>query len=1274
MTRRRRYLWLMAAVLLLLAPAAVGWLLVSTEWGLHQTWSFLERRLPDGVTVEGVHGRLRSPLSVDGIVVRGEAATVEVGRVVVDWSLRPLLRRSLAVRSVQVDDVHVALHSNETPDGRPPDPLRDLSLPLSAFVQHTVVREVSIASATEGAREVRVDSIEIRDLSLQERFDVASLTAQGPDGSIAVLGWLDPRGEYPLSLEVELGGPLPELPAARGRIVVTGSLSQLSMTAVAFEPFQAELIATVESLRDRPRFSAEVTFPEFDARSLRSDWPEIRAQGTVTASGTRDSIRAVTAARIEMPETGLLVLDGAVRQLGDTLFIERLGATAKGMRMRATGTVALGGPEPEANLTIHGAALRWPLDSPPRVRVDTGWVSVDGTLGGYRISGGARGAPVDGPRARAWLAGTGTRERLDLSDLRVDVPGGSVRARGTVGWAPRPTWDLTALVNDMDPSALLPDSGVWEGRLSLRGRTRGTILERGAEGTLSVQELSGLLRERSVAGRARAGFYLPARAPGAGPVLPYVSLDTLELEWGPNSIQARGTVADSLDVDLRLSAPDLGAVLPDAQGQLEVGGTLSGSRRTPGVEATVSGLGLGHRGRTVEDLTLSVHVDSESGGVVDVRGVARNVVAEGTRLDSLSLMVTGTTDDHGLTSRLSGSRGALDVAARGAVRDRAWRGSVQRFDFDLEPLGSWMLADSVQLSFSQTGSELENGCWRSEGASVCVAATWEAQGPSTLEASVRDVGLERFKPSMPDDWALTGALNGEARVRVGADRALSVEGRADLGSGRIDYPGSGGVRSLHYSEARLEVTTDEDGSRGSLGLRLTDELATAVASVTGHAALPDYTALDQPLADQSLTGQVQASVTDFSALEAMIARVEALTGELSVDVSVSGTVGAPELQGEAHLRAGAADVQRLGLQVRDVELTAVGLGREGVALEGTARSGAGSIRIEGVVPTLPSATDSARLQIVGERFQVLEVPEASVWVSPELALTATRGRIDLTGRVDIPRARVELSEVSSAGVSPSRDVVFVGDSTAAASREPDIHSRVRITLGDSVTFRGFGLTAEPTGSVLATDAPGRATTAAGEITLNRGRYRAYGQELAVERGRIVYAGGPLDNPGLDVRASRRARDGVVAGLDIRGTARNPEVTIFSQPVMTQSEALAYVILGRPLSGASYSEGSRVAGAAASLGIRGGNVLAGRIAQRLGLEEVRIEAEGPLEAASLVAGTYLSPRLYVSYGVGLFEPISTFRMRYTLSRLWTFQAETGRATGADLMYRIESGRF
>ena len=91
-------------------------------------------------------------------------------------------------------------------------------------------------------------------------------------------------------------------------------------------------------------------------------------------------------------------------------------------------------------------------------------------------------------------------------------------------------------------------------------------------------------------------------------------------------------------------------------------------------------------------------------------------------------------------------------------------------------------------------------------------------------------------------------------------------------------------------------------------------------------------------------------------------------------------------------------------------------------------------------------------------------------------------------------------------------------------------------------------------------------------------------------------------------------------------------------------------------------------------MKGGNLLAKKIAARFGLEEARIESTGGLKEASVVVGKYLSPRLYVTYGLGLFEPVSTFKIRYLLSREWSLQAEqSGTATGADILYSIERGK-
>ena len=69
----------------------------------------------------------------------------------------------------------------------------------------------------------------------------------------------------------------------------------------------------------------------------------------------------------------------------------------------------------------------------------------------------------------------------------------------------------------------------------------------------------------------------------------------------------------------------------------------------------------------------------------------------------------------------------------------------------------------------------------------------------------------------------------------------------------------------------------------------------------------------------------------------------------------------------------------------------------------------------------------------------------------------------------------------------------------------------------------------------------------------------------------------------------------------------------------------------------------------------------------------VNASGTIDEAALVTGKYLSPKLYVSHGYGLFDRVSTFRARYLLKKEVTVQAETGGGTGGDVLYRLERGR-
>ena len=127
------------------------------------------------------------------------------------------------------------------------------------------------------------------------------------------------------------------------------------------------------------------------------------------------------------------------------------------------------------------------------------------------------------------------------------------------------------------------------------------------------------------------------------------------------------------------------------------------------------------------------------------------------------------------------------------------------------------------------------------------------------------------------------------------------------------------------------------------------------------------------------------------------------------------------------------------------------------------------------------------------------------------------------------------------------------------------------------------------------------------------------------------------------------------------------MTFFSDPEVAQSQIVSLLLAGGSLESLQNTSirraRSNAAGARAPL-MQGGAILAQQIGGRFDFE-AGVEQDMTNET-SLVLGRYLSPRLYVSYGVGLVEAINTVKMRYTIGDHWTIKTEAGTQRSADLV--------
>jgi translocation and assembly module TamB len=141
---------------------------------------------------------------------------------------------------------------------------------------------------------------------------------------------------------------------------------------------------------------------------------------------------------------------------------------------------------------------------------------------------------------------------------------------------------------------------------------------------------------------------------------------------------------------------------------------------------------------------------------------------------------------------------------------------------------------------------------------------------------------------------------------------------------------------------------------------------------------------------------------------------------------------------------------------------------------------------------------------------------------------------------------------------------------------------VQTRLGD-VRFEGLGIEAQLDGNLRVQHTAEGRWLVQGTSAIEQGTFSAYGQELVVEQGLLIFTG-PPENPALDIRATRTVEDAEV-GVAITGTARNPSSEVFSDTAISDSEALARLLTGRSLENVGEADPEALERAAIGLGLR-----------------------------------------------------------------------------------------
>jgi len=660
---------------------------------------------------------------------------------------------------------------------------------------------------------------------------------------------------------------------------------------------------------------------------------------------------------------------------------------------------------------------------------------------------------------------------------------------------------------------------------------------------------------------------------------------------------------------------------------------------------------------------VNVDVDFQSAGdAASALAVnASELRIAGRNATGVQLELRGTLGEH--TGTLKGSYDAwgIDTAVTGSYQDKEWAGRLERLTVDAPAEfggGRWALTQPTAVAGSASRAEIEELCLEHTGTRICADGYFAGGRDWHATAGLSGLTLQQLVRNSPDALHLDGTLEASAEIGDAGD-GLEGEASARIARAVVAWQTDEPV-TTEYRDVVLTATLNPAELRAAVEGRLNESGVIRGELVTGD-----------PLADDGpLRGSITARLPSLRVIQAAVPALGLRRGTARLELAVDGTRANPRLSGDGRIEDAALDIDRLGIQLSALTLDVAGGDRGRMNIEASAGSGKGSLSASGHLAWPPAGGWRGELHIEGDDAELARLPKALVDGSPDLRITAdqTGGTID--GGIRITRAELT-PEAGRPQVTLSEDIVVKGRDTGGGdgARNPMAwYARINIELGDQVRFNGFGVQGRLTGSIDLDAPPRQPARANGSIRIHDGQYNLYGRKLDIKQGRLVYTGGPVDNPGIDVEVAKQVRN-VSVSLSLTGPLTDPELQLNSTPAMSDTDKMSYLLLGRPASQASDAQVGLLLRAAASLVPGGGRGIPGQIQSTLGLDTLEVRAESEkTEGAAVELGKYLAPDLYVSYVAGFQQAVDIFRVRYELARHWLLQAEsTTRGSGGDLLF-------
>lgn len=871
----------------------------------------------------------------------------------------------------------------------------------------------------------------------------------------------------------------------------------------------------------------------------------------------------------------------------------------------------------------------------------------------YQVVLGAELSKDTLPPAKLKFVAIGGLTQILIESAELITAEGLFDIEGRADWQNQLMVFSTIKLTDFNPSQILAE---WSGTLDGSVNIDVVSADNGFKITSKNNDIKGFIKNQPVSINGDISY-----------ASDQIETNHLNISLGQNHIIAHGQLnKKEVDLDVSIDWPELSQLGSEFAGQATGKISIKGSPKAPELTANLDGNTLQFKGYEVAHVNLQSH--GEWNSEIETRLTVKNLVFGNRLIDDIELSQVGWLDDHKVEILASHDQVQQQFSFTGNYHKRTshWYGELSNHKLTVQTKQSIKLIKPVHIELSDN-INIQPACWQGEEqGTFCLELT---DTNDEIEGSVKVAALSLlpFRSWLPSHLNLLGKANGEASFSW-SDKGLMVKSNLAVDDGQlvISQPNANSKQVMVFTKLELLAETLNNES----------DLSFELKTIEGDFINSHIKITQKQNGAVWLDGDVSGEIVNTKVIKELTSEINEISGHFIVNGEIEGPLDQPRLKVMFQQPSGYVRLSRLGAVI---EKTAININTQmnkqpayiiRVSGQNLSSINQGDFLAEG---TLNKDKNNwiFQGQLSGENFMIFNMPELKLNISPKLNIKANKDSLQLSGDLVVDAGEVVVKQLPPNTISNSNDLIIHTANSENSNETYPLVLDINMRIKDRLKLEVIGLNAYMLGSMQIQQQVNQSLTAKGQLKLEDGQYAIYGQKLDINQGELIF-NGAVDNPRIDVRASRKSLDGnVLAGVELGGTVNNLQSQLFSEPTLSDVEILSYIMTGNGINNAGSLNAEQLRQTAILLGLNQGAPVFRQIQNTFGIDVLTIKEASSTSDTVIEAGKKINDKLYVSYNHGIFNRLGFWVLKYKLNKFLNLQTTQGEDQSIELVYTRKS---